>query len=232
MTRLSRARGLAGRAVRRASWRSTSDYWNRHYAAGHNSGAGSFGRLASFKAATLNALVDEFDVASVVELGCGDGNQLRLAEYRAYLGLDVARDALRQSIATFSDDSTKSFMLYDPEFWVNNSALVFDAAISLDVIFHLVEDSTFHSHMEHLFQLASQLVIIYSSNHEEPHKEPYMRHHHLSAWVESNRPEWRLVRTIPNLYPYNDAAPNDTSYSDFFVFTREDVGAAQAGLTT
>lgn len=39
---------------------------------GNNSGAGSYGRLADFKAEIINQFVTENDVREVVEWGCGD----------------------------------------------------------------------------------------------------------------------------------------------------------------
>src|SRR5665213_2293432 len=70
-------------------------YWNRRYGVGGNSGAGSYGRLAEFKAKYLNGFVAREGVASVIEFGCGDGNQLSLADYSAYFGVDVSRRAIR-----------------------------------------------------------------------------------------------------------------------------------------
>ena len=51
-------------------------------------------------------------------VGCGDGNQLGLADYPQYLGLDVAPGAIKLCTDKFSDDNSKSFMLFDPFYFI------------------------------------------------------------------------------------------------------------------
>ncbi len=53
----------------------SQDYWVKRYAKGGNSGPGSYSELAKFKASVLNAFVREHGIQSVIEFGCGDGNQ-------------------------------------------------------------------------------------------------------------------------------------------------------------
>ncbi len=79
-------------------------YWDSRYRHGGNSGSGSSGRLAQFKAETINRLVVEHGISSVVEFGCGDGRQLALAEYPDYVGVDVSAEAVRLCSERFVDD--------------------------------------------------------------------------------------------------------------------------------
>ncbi len=65
---------------------SSKAYWSGHYSAGRRSGGGSYGKLAAFEAEVLNGFVRENAIGSVIEFGCGDGNQLGLSNYPAYLG--------------------------------------------------------------------------------------------------------------------------------------------------
>ena len=69
-------------------------YWESRYAKGGSSGVGSYGRFAEFKAEVLNRFVATHSVQSVIEFGCGDGNQLALASYPWYLGYDVSATAV------------------------------------------------------------------------------------------------------------------------------------------
>src|SRR5689334_14993422 len=82
----------------------SASYWADRYQAGGNSGVGSYGVLADFKAATLNDFVAANNVGSVIEFGCGDGNQLSLANYPRYLGLDVAKGAIELCRTRFGGD--------------------------------------------------------------------------------------------------------------------------------
>jgi hypothetical protein len=86
----------------------SAQYWRNRYRSGGNSGAGSYGRLANFKAEIVNAFVREHDVASVIEFGCGDGAQLTLADYPSYLGFDVADESVELCRSKFAKDSTKN----------------------------------------------------------------------------------------------------------------------------
>ena len=71
------------------------DYWENRYERGLTSGAGSYGRLAHFKAEVLNEYVNQNKILSVVEFGCGDGAQLSLAKYANYIGLDLSPKGYR-----------------------------------------------------------------------------------------------------------------------------------------
>src|SRR5687768_6622655 len=55
------------------SFLNSNQYWDDRYLIGGNSGAGSYDRLAQFKADVLNKFAYDRDVSSVIEFGCGDG---------------------------------------------------------------------------------------------------------------------------------------------------------------
>jgi SAM-dependent methyltransferase len=181
---------------------------------GRDSGRGSRGELAAFKAAFLNGFVAEHRIASVIELGCGDGQQLALARYPRYVGLDVSAEALRLCRERFAGDPTKRFGLVTLD-----AGEAADLALSLDVVYHLVEDPTFETYMHRLFDAGRRFVIVYSSNTDHaPEGGPaHVRHRHFTKWVLARRPDFRLVRHVPNDHPYRDGAG---SFADFFVFSR------------
>lgn len=199
----------------------TAAYWEQRYASGGTSGAGSYGRLADFKAAFLNDFVRSHAVETVIEVGCGDGNQLSLSDYPRYLGLDISKSAIDLCIHRFSDDFRKSFMLFDPSSFMDRAGFMrADAVLSLDVLFHLVEPKVFDAYMRAIFDMADRFVVIYASDISLPragheHRRPF------SEWISVRKPEWRLLAHVPNPFPYDVHSPNDTSYSDFFVYTRE-----------
>jgi len=199
----------------------TSIYWESRYKDGGNSGSGSYGRLAEFKAEVINAFVKKNNVISVVELGCGDGNQLRLLDIPRYIGLDVSKTIIKSNVSNFRSDSTKSFLRINKKNIEKCKQLGCDLSISLDVIFHLVEDNVFENYMNHLFDLSSKFVIIYSSNVNMP-LSPYEKHRNFIPYVKKKYPQWELVETIMNRYPFIEATPNETSLSDFYIFKLKD----------
>ena len=193
-------------------------YWQARYRGGGDSGAGSTGRLARFKAETVNRIVAENRVRSVVEFGCGDGRQLALADYPCYVGVDVSSEAVRLCSERFADDASKIFATADKD---PGEA---DLALSLDVVFHLVEDPTFDGYMRRLFDCARRFVVIYSSDCDQPTPNAHVRHRHVSGWADRHAPGWRRVGHVRNPYPYDPGNPTETSFADFLVFASEQAG--------
>jgi len=203
-------------------------YWESNYSRGGTSGDGSYGELARGKAAFLNAFVRDRSIRSVVEFGCGDGNQLSLAEYPRYAGLDVSPRAIALCKQRFARDSAKSFFCYDTECFVDQGGwFSADLALSLDVVYHLIEDTVFETYMRHLFAASNRYAVIYSTNAIIPGTAPHVRHRHFTPWVEAECPAWRLVDVTPG--------PNmGPACADFFVYERatpshEDTARVRSG---
>jgi hypothetical protein len=200
----------------RVEFKDSSDYWERRYRTGGNSGAGSYNQLARFKAGFLNKFVADNKIASVIEFGCGDGAQLKLATYPKYTGVDVSPKAVEMCSAQFSGDASKRFLHSDS---VTPDAIA-DLSMSLDVIYHLLEDPVYDLYMKRLFEFARRYVIVYSSNMDQDWPARHVRHRKFTTWIEQNRPDWSLQDTIKNAYPYDPKFPEQTSFADFYIFAR------------
>lgn len=199
-----------------APFRGSKDYWVNRYKEGGNSGDGSYGQLATFKAKILNEFVAGHQISTVIEYGCGDGNQLTQAQYPAYTGFDISALAIDMCKKLFVRDHTKQFKMIKD--YQDERA---DLTLSLDVIYHLVEDPIFNDYMERLFDSSDRYVIIYSSNTDENPKlrPPHVRHRKFSNWIESNRPDWQLFRHIVNEYPPTHNASGE-SFADFYIYKK------------
>ena len=201
----------------------SSEFWDRLYSAGGTSGTGSRGRLAEFKAETVNGVIRQHRVASVVELGCGDGQQLGMIDCPAYIGLDTSKTAVDRCSQLYAGDRSKRFEVYRPlEDPVLPGA---EMAVSLDVIYHLLEDQVYERYMADLFAAPSRFVLVYSSDSDEPSRWDEVRHRCFTDWVRRRQPHWQLLERIPQRYPYVDGDP-DTSWCDFFLFFRTDSAVA------
>lgn len=189
-------------------------YWEQRYSSGGNSGPGSYNKLAQYKAEVLNAFVAENHIPSVIEFGCGDGSQLQLANYPSYIGFDISPTAVLLCQEKFKNDPSKEFKLVT-EYNGEKAELT----LSLDVIYHLVEDQVFDQYMAQLFNSAQRYVIIYSSNtNSNPiDQAPYLKHREFTNWININSPKWHLFNHLPNRYPYTGDA-NTGSFSDFYFF--------------
>ena len=206
MRTLERARGILSRLAAPGS----AAYWEARYQGGGDSGWGSAGALAEYKAAYLNAYVEANGIASVLEFGSGDGRQLALARYPRYIGVDVSRTAVDLCRRRFAADRTKSFEVAP---YTGGAA---DLCLSLDVIYHLVEDRTFARYMRQLFDSASRAVIIYSSNAELA-TELHVRHRRFTPWTDAYAPGWRLTH-VQN--PVAHGWPDARLRPDFWVYER------------
>lgn len=191
-------------------------YWEHRYAAGGHSGEGSYGKLAEFKAKTLNDFVHEHNIETVIEYGCGDGNQLKLFNFPHYTGFDISETAVSLCQEKFSGDTKKEFYLISED-----KDLTADLTLSLDVIYHLVEDDIFENYMRRLFSSAKRFVIIYSDDGDKALNEamPHIKHRHFTQWVQDHIEGWKLIKKIPNKYPYKGNHQKG-SFADFYIFEK------------
>lgn len=177
---------------------SSAAYWQERYTAGGSSGAGSQGASARLKAAFLNRFVRENKVETVVEFGCGDGEQLSLAEYPFYTGYDVSGVALQRCWDRYGDDYTKEFFLL-PRHHKQRKHL----SLSLDVIYHLVEDSVYERHLHDVFAASARWAILYTSDTDRGASNEFVadhvHHRPVAADVERNFPAWQLEHEVEGM---------------------------------
>lgn len=199
---------------RRLRFPGTAAYWERRYGSGGTSGAGSYGVQADWKAKIVNGWVRDRGVRSVVDFGCGDGNQLYLADYPRYLGLDLSGEAVRQCIHRFSHDPTKSFLRYDPATTIDPAGwLRGDLTLSMEVIFHLIDDGMFEDYLGRLFDSADRYVVVCSTDRSDVPQGPHERHRRFTPWVEHHRPEWVLDERV-------DPPPEVPLVASLFLYRR------------
>lgn len=198
----------------------SGSFWDKLYRENGRSGYGSYGSLAEFKAKILNEFVEKKQIETVIEFGCGDGNQLSLADYPDYIGFDVSETAVELCKNKFGKDSSKQFR-HISEF----NSQVADLSLSLDVIYHLIEDEVFEQYMSNLFSSSKKYVVIYSSNYDQP-KYPAewveVKHRKFTQWIVLNAKNFSQTAFIKNEFPYDESDPDhyNTSWSDFYFFKK------------
>ena len=203
-------------------FRGSKEYWDERYKKGGTSGPGSYNRLSYYKAEVVNAFITEHRLKSCIEWGCGDGNQLSLMKYSNYLGLDISEKAIEICKDKFSHDSTKEFKTINKELIVSKK---YDLSISLDVIYHLIEDDVFKKYIDSLFSSSRAFVCIYSSNVDTEQCGYYnhIRHRKFTDYIENHIPKWRLYRIVENKYPYNEKDTFNTSFCDFYFYKKKNI---------
>ncbi len=103
----------------------------------------------------------------------------------------------------------------------NYNGEIAELTLSLDVIYHLIEDDVFEFHMRRLFDSSTRYVIIYSSNKYDPHERtvPHIKHRKFTQWVKENVCGWKLIQYIPN--KYSDTLDIEKgSFAEFFIYKK------------
>lgn len=188
----------------------SATYWENRYASGRTSGEGSYGELAEFKAQVLNDFVAQNHVKTIIEYGCGDGNQLTSSKYPSYIGFDVSETVVGRCREIFKGDAFKRFDVIG-----NYRGESAELTLSLDVLYHLVEDSVFIEYMARLFSSSEKFVIIYSNNTDENNcgNKPHVRFRKFTTWIEGNTRDWKLIEVIENRHRQGSTA-------DFFIYEK------------
>jgi SAM-dependent methyltransferase len=192
----------------------SSIFWEKVYANGGNSGPGSYGHLAEYKRDFIEKLINDFEISSVVEFGCGDGNQLSMIKYPKYTGVDISSSTILKLKAKYRNTPNISFSLLK-----DYSGKEVDLTLSLDVVYHLIEDDVFYNHLENLFRNSRNLVVIYSSNFESKEWNGHVRHRRFTDWINANIFDFQLIMYEKNPYLKKINEKNATT-AEFYVWQR------------
>lgn len=181
----------------------SSDYWEKRYLNGGNSGNGSYGRPAHFKAQCINSFISQKNIKSAIEFGVGDGHNLSFYNIEKYLGLDVSKRAIEICQNRYKNDKSKQFSMIDP-LEVLSLAEKFDCALSIDVLYHLVEQNVYETHLRNLFTSAKKYVIIYAWDadaNESMQLSIHVKPRKFTKYISENFKEWRLIGTREQICP-------------------------------
>lgn len=213
---MNRIRAFFGRLAPLLGFRGSRQYWETRYRIGGHSGEGSRGKVATHKAEVLNDFFRRHDVRSAVEFGCGDGYQLQMLQVPRYLGVDVSETILAHCRTLFAGDATKRFVSVDA--YAGETA---DVAMSIDVIFHLVEDEVYDEYLRRLFAAGERFVVIYSTSADMPATGvKHVRHRDVEADVARRFPQFRRLvdeeATLPPPVRFDRGLP-----VRFFLYARD-----------
>ena len=147
-------------------------YWERRYAAGDDSGAGSDGFNYEFKRDYIRHVIRTYGTRTAVDLGCGDGRQLfeilTTGALDEYQGIDVARSAVERCRELYRDHPKCRFDGYDTVEWKR-----YDLALSLDVLYHIVDYRDYLAYLRQLFG-CSDYVLLYAYRRALPSAVAHM----------------------------------------------------------
>lgn len=192
----------------------SEQYWEHRYASGGDAGAGSHGILAQYKAEIINTFVTKNNIQTVIDFGCGEGTQLALYHIPHYTGVDVSDTAIERCIKRFQDDPSKKFYTQTP-FSTISTLPQADLTLSIDVLYHLVEDTIFYQYIHNLFALSKRYVIIYSTNFDASHTSPHQLDRKFTTVISREVPDFELLEVISN--PFK----GPMTMSDFYIYNKK-----------
>jgi predicted TPR repeat methyltransferase len=171
-----------------------NNYWNDRYVAGGNSGAGSYGEYAVHKADVINYYIEKYEIKTISDFGCGDGNQISLLTgFEKYAGCDISPRIIEVCKKRFENDKRYSFYGYIHQM---PSA---DLCMSLDVIYHIMDYGDYETYLATLFEKSDNYVLIFSSNHDRKVETVSHIHHRIfTKFVDEFVPNFKLVEEIEN----------------------------------
>lgn len=194
---------------------SSKKYWEKRYHTGGNSGSGSYNSIASFKAEVINDFINTHSIDTLVDLGCGDGNQVKYLKINNYIGLDVSKTAIKLCTKMYEKDSSKNFYIFEQ---LKYDQIIKDfepeLTLSLDVIYHLIENAVFETYIQNLFYGSTKFVIIFSTNFDEYTETIHHRNREFTNYVNKNILGWKLLKIIENPFKGVDSA------ADFYIYEK------------
>lgn len=197
----------------------SNEYWKARYSAGGNSGEGSYGQLARYKAQFINEFCDSHKVDSVIEFGCGDGNQAGLFNFENYTGVDIVPACIEICKKKFS--SRDFIFLTSDEYSKIAVDRSYGLSISLDVIYHLIEDEVYFNYLNSLFKSSSKYCLVYSSDfgHYDA-AVAHVKHRNFTKDVNERFPDWNLIRNEKNPFEKPHDSMEYGSFASFYLFER------------
>jgi hypothetical protein len=138
----------------------TKNYWEKRYKNGGNSGDGSYGIECNFKTDFINQIIQDLNIKTINDFGCGDGNQInQISGYTQYNGYDISQTAIKNCKIKYSNNNRMKFHesidTFEPS----------DLTMSLDVLYHIIEDDLYYGYLNSLIELSTKYILIYSTNH-------------------------------------------------------------------
>jgi 2-polyprenyl-3-methyl-5-hydroxy-6-metoxy-1,4-benzoquinol methylase len=175
------------------------------------SGLGSRGKALSEKRDLLVSLIDVLHPASVLDVGCGDGEATKGMSLPSYVGLDLSLEAIHRAQLGNPTGDYRVGTLAD-------HAVDADLTLCLDVLIHQAEMATYVDLVDRLLRSAKKALLI-SGYERAPDTNSPMVHFHepLSTTLErlaplARRDQLREVHGITTILVLKEDIPIDFTF--------------------
>jgi SAM-dependent methyltransferase len=172
------------------------------------SGVGSRGEPLADKRALLSVLLAALRPASVLDVGCGDGEATRGLPMPGYVGLDLSAAAVQRARAGRPDGDHRVGTLADQP-----HAVQADLTVCLDVLIHQADAAGYHDLVSRLWRSAARALLISGYEHPFRATSPMIHFHEpLSASLRRLDPDaaihplrevhgittWLVLKALPD----------------------------------
>ena len=128
-----------------------------------------------------------------MDFGCGDCNQLKYIDLENvdYSGIDVSKHLIDKLKLDFEEHDFHTHEEIDD---ISNKKLT----MSIDVIYHLVNDNIYHEYMVNLFNKSNNYVLVYSTDINDKGNGSHVKHRKFTDFVRDNHKDFELIEIIKN----------------------------------
>lgn len=125
-----------------------------------NSGLGSRGQLAKFKADFVSKFVKDNNIQTMIDFGCGDLHNSSMIEVPSYLGVDIVEHKMPENPKADVFETTVS--RFD-EFECEEPA---DMVLCMDVLYHILENEQDYlkAALENMLKSTKKYLVIYAQD--------------------------------------------------------------------
>ena len=164
---------------------SAETYWENRYVDGGTSGPGSRDGEADEKVRIVQSVINEYGIHSLFELGCGDGHVASRLQVPTYIGYDPSAKA-----RSMCEQAMPDHLIVDQ--LPHTIVPEIDLTLSMDVIFHLIDDVDYQRHLTLLLGMTNGHVLIYGTNHDQ-RGAPHVLHR---EWLKDVPIGWEVSELL------------------------------------
>ena len=170
----------------------TCKFWENRYKSGGDSGLGSYnshlGNLFDFKTNYINNIIQEYKVKTINDFGCGDGNQIKdLRGFDIYKGYDISNEAVQKCSNRYLNNPKYNFY-FEYKNWTKA-----DLSMSLDVLYHIMEDDIWLLYINDLFKFSNKFVLIYSVDDDTLQNGIHIKSRNFTTYIKDNFLDYKLL---------------------------------------
>lgn len=171
----------------------SKQYWETRYKQNGTSGLGSYNTAAAIKANYINSVITKYEIKTINDFGHGDGNQIGLLTgFENYTGYDVSKTIRNKCIEKYKEQPQYSFISDYEKF------IPCDLVMSLDVIYHIIEEDIYINYINNLFTLG-KYVLIYAVDKNETPSE-HVKFREFTGYISMHFQDFTLIETAPGYH--------------------------------